>query len=239
MGSGPADESLLPDFSLMDDVEDGNARGRDSLLMEANYLLLADNLLDLSHANYLHEGLLGFPEHSTADVKVSQDDANTVSVARNLSNVPVARMHDLMFRNDGAPVDMWSDIRWQAPACMTLVHGFSTPGSRGNSVEFTALHFLTPANGEQTHYMYGIVRPRRVMDDPNLASLVAEARRFAFEQQDKTMLEAQQRTLARTPSFKPVMLPLDAASVRVRRIVDQQIAQEQANQADTNRRLAL
>lgn len=225
MGEAPADEAALPDFSLMDERDDGLFRGRDSIVMQSNYLLLADNLLDLSHANYLHEGLLGWPAHSNAEVGVRQEGASVV-VTRSMQAVPVPRMHDLLFRNDGAPVDMWNEIRWQLPSCLTLLHGVGAARTRDPAYEFTAVHLLTPADEDRTHYLFGIVRPRATQERPELDAQVAEARRHAFENQDRVMLEAQHALLRRSPGFKPTMLGLDAASVRMRRIVEQRMAAE-------------
>ena len=52
----------------------------------------------------------------------------------------------------------------------------------------------------------------------------------AFTQQDKPMLEAQQRSIGAAEfwSLKPVLLPGDAGAVRVRRKLQALMAQEQA-----------
>lgn len=100
MGEQTPDLTTIPDFSLMDDADDGMSRGRDSMVIEANYLLIADNLLDLSHANFLHDGILGLPEHSSAKITVDQT-GNTVRTGRWMPDVPVARLHDLLFKRDG------------------------------------------------------------------------------------------------------------------------------------------
>lgn len=223
MGDGPADTTRIPDFSLMDDADDGLARARDSMCMAANYLLLADNLLDLSHANYLHEGLLGFPEHSDAVVEVAQQ-GDTVVCRRRMQAVPVARMHDLLFKRDGRPVDMWNEITWAPAGCLTLTHGLAVPGSAPrDEMAFTAVHLLTPETADTTHYLFGLAR-RVSPDEHQVAAEVAEMRRHAFEQQDHVMLVQQHRNLRRLPDFRPTMLGLDAASVRMRRVVAQRIA---------------
>lgn len=228
MGEQTPDLTTIPDFSLMDDADDGMSRGRDSMVIEANYLLIADNLLDLSHANFLHDGILGLPEHSSAKITVDQT-GNTVRTGRWMPDVPVARLHDLLFKRDGKKVDMWNDIRWDAPGCLILTHGFATPGcDRADAFEFRAVHLLTPETACRTHYAYGIVRTPTA-DEPEVQAEVAETRRFVFEQQDKVVLEAQQRRLGNR-SFsdaKPVLLSVDAASVRMRRIVDKLIADEE------------
>ena len=59
MGDQPADESKIPDFGVLDNVPELHTTKRDSIVIKANYQLIIDNLLDLSHTSYLHEGILG------------------------------------------------------------------------------------------------------------------------------------------------------------------------------------
>ena len=47
----------IPDFSLLDPAS-GLSTQRDAMTMKASYRLLADNLMDLSHTAFLHEGIL-------------------------------------------------------------------------------------------------------------------------------------------------------------------------------------
>ena len=58
----------------------------------------------------------------------------------------------------------------------------------------------------------------------------------AFEQEDKPMLEKQQHRMGTDDlwSLKPVMLPIDAAAVRVRRKLDAMIAAETAGRLITD-----
>jgi len=85
---------------MMQDAPDGLIRNRDALHVQGNCLLMVDNLLDLTHANYLHDGYLGLPEHSKARIEVEQRGAEVVA-RRVIDNVPVAPIHDLMFKRDG------------------------------------------------------------------------------------------------------------------------------------------
>jgi len=232
MGDGPADESKIPDFSVMEDGDE-LVRGRDYIKIDANYLLLADNLLDLTHANYLHEGILGLPAHSDAKITVEQRSNSRLYTGRIMKNVPIARLHDLLFRRDGEPIDMWNDITWDAPGCLILTHGFARPDQpKTEGFEFRAVHLLTPESETATHYLYGIARPP-VHDDSDVQKEVAETRRYVFEEQDKVVLEAQQRMFesGRGSSMKPVMLPIDAASMRMRRLLDALIASERNDMA--------
>ncbi len=229
MGLGTPDESSIPDFSLMDEKDDGQVRGRAYLHIAANYLLVADNLLDLSHAAFLHEGILGLPEHSSATVSVQQT-GKTISCKRVMPNVNIAEMHDLLYKRDKQKIDMWNEVRWDPPASLILTHGFSRPGG-AEPFQFAAVHLLTPESETSTHYSYGIVRVP-ALDEESVQQKVADIRKHVFEDQDRVVLEKQQKLQDENPGLgRPVLLGIDGASVRMRRVIDQIIAAENVPQA--------
>lgn len=225
MGEQPPDSQLIPDFGLMDEAPDGLSRDRSHLHIAANYLLVAENLLDLSHANYLHDGLLGLPEHSNAKVTVEQA-GHTVTCKRFMPDVPVARLHDLLFKRDGQRIDMGNEVRWDAPASLVLTHRFSRPGG-ADATEFRTVHLLVPETETSTHYSYGIVRTP-APQEKEVETAVADMRRFAFENQDRVMLEAQQAMHRAYPAAAahPVLLSVDAAAVRMRRVLQQLMSRD-------------
>ena len=70
---------------------------------------------------------------------------NQILVARGLPNVPVPGLYDLMFRRDGGQVDLWMDMRWDAPGCLLNDTGVTDPGAtRDQGTGFWGTHFLTP-----------------------------------------------------------------------------------------------
>ena len=89
MGDKPADPALIPDFSMLDENSGHQVSRRDWLMMDANYELITDNLLDLSHTAFLHDGILGSAETIKADLAVEQT-GDTLFVARAVPNVPIS-----------------------------------------------------------------------------------------------------------------------------------------------------
>lgn len=227
MGDAQADPAAIPDFGLMEDKEDGLTRGRAYIHIAANYLLVADNLLDLSHANYLHDGILGLPEHSNAQVKVVQE-GQTIVCTRSMPDVPIARLHDLLYKRDGRNIDMWNTVRWSPPSALVLTHGFSRPGG-DDPFEFSAVHLLTPETESSTHYSYGIVRRPALDDEESVKDEVAATRKHVFEDQDRVVLEAQQKLQDEYGAAlgPKVLLGVDSASVRMRRVIAQMLKAEQ------------
>src|ERR1700735_4411086 len=171
MGDRPADADRIPDFSILDGAPDALVGWRGTLTFDANYELIADNLLDLSHASILHEGLLGNDEMLAGEIDVKQD-GSTVRVSRYNRDVAVPEMLDLLFRNDGARVDAWDEMRWDAPGCCLLDVGVHPPGAtREDGAGVFAVHLLTPQTPTKTTYLLTSVR--RASTQPPSASASA------------------------------------------------------------------
>lgn len=106
-----ADPDLIPDFSKLDESStEYNVTRRDHLIMDVPFDLIVDNLLDCSHTSFVHEGILGNEGMIQAPTEIMQD-GNTINVIRMARNCPPPGMFDMLFRQDGAPVDIWTDFR--------------------------------------------------------------------------------------------------------------------------------
>lgn len=224
-GEAPADPALIPDLSRFDPATTTHKLGRpDWLRMEAPWELIVDNLLDLSHVSFLHDGLLGNSQMIKADVQVKQD-GNTVTVSRWMPSGPPPKFTDLMMHNDGALVDQWHDITWYAPSVLVLDVGSVEPGGgRSNGTGNFAVHLLTPETEGSTLYHFMSARnnplPRTEDEEAHLAAQLAEMRRIAFAEQDGPMIKDQYDTIRHYGGeMKSVMLTVDAGVVRWRRVM--------------------
>lgn len=224
-----ADPALIPDFSHLDDGAPGIFSQRDWMVIDVDYRLMADNLLDLSHVNFLHDGLLGHPGMNDAEVEIREDveasGATTLYVTRTSRHVEPPHLFDLMYRNDQAPVDVWAEMRWNAPGYLRNHAGITQPGgTREEGLIVVGSHLLTPIDERRMMYhicavQLGAVPP--VADD-EVAATLSRLRRFAFEEQDRPMVEAQQRAYDQAggpDALKPVMLSIDAGPLRARRLL--------------------
>jgi phenylpropionate dioxygenase-like ring-hydroxylating dioxygenase large terminal subunit len=240
MGDQPADADLIPDFSHLDENAPGIVSKRDWMVIDVDYRLMADNLLDLSHVNFLHDGLLGHPDMNDAEVDlrdvVEPSGAETHYVTRTVRNVRPPMLFDLMYRNDNEPVDVWAEMRWNAPGCLRNHSGATQPGApREEGMTVIGSHLLTPINEHQMRYHIAAVQlgGTPAGETPaDVADQLSRLRRFAFEEQDRPMVEAQQLAYDRAggpENLKPVMLSIDAAPLRARRTLARLIADEQPN----------
>ena len=220
----------IPDYGVLDHGAD-LVTHRDSLVMKAGYRLLGDNLMDLSHAAFLHDGILNKREAAWADIKVEQQ-GRTLRCSRWMPNSPIAKLYDLLYRQDGKPVDHWTHMRWDPPGCFLLDVGVHPPGGRReDGFSIWATHLLTPETERSTHYLFAVTR-KPDASEADVRQQVADLRRFAFEQQDQPMIEGQQRyldLLAARGEVQPALLAsIDAGPMRMQRILDEMMAAEQA-----------
>ena len=233
MGDAEPDESLIPDFSYLDADSGYDVGRRDSITMETNYRYIVDNLMDLSHASFLHDGVLGNADTIWAEVQVTQE-GQSVTVQRNMNNVAPPLLRDLLFKRDGAPVNMWAKVRWTPPgAVLNDVGTYAPDADRTAFSGQLGCHILTPETATTTLYHTAAARQGPIAaiadeGDEAFKLRIAELRRFAFQEQDDPMLKAQQENIRRHPNVKPILLEVDAGPVRCQRILDGLIAAERA-----------
>lgn len=224
MGTDAADPELIPDFSYLDDGAPGVHSAHQSLEIAADYQLVVDNLLDLSHASFLHRGVLGDPSTLACDISIDSTDTS-VTVTRVRDNIVPGHLFDLMFRGDGAPVDSWSVMRWTAPGLLRHDAGVCPPGGRRESgITVIGTHLVTPTTKGRCAYHVAAVRlgASRGDSDEAVAAQLSALRKFAFDEQDRPILEAQQRAYdlaGGQDALRPVMLSIDAAPLRARRVL--------------------
>lgn len=235
MGDAPADPARIPDYSVLDAGSGYQVSTGGYIHINANYELMAENLLDLSHITYLHDGLLGSPEQVGAD-QTLREESRQIVCRRWMPNIGVPGIFDMLYRRDQQPVDMWTEMRWMAPSCFLLDSGVHAPqrGEREDHGWYYGVHILTPETERTTHYHFAAALPAGTRLSESEAARFAELRRYAFQEQDKPILDAQQKALGDADfwAMKPVLLSVDAGPVRMRRAIERLLDAEQAGHAD-------
>ncbi len=236
MGAEPADAGKVPDFSVLDNVPELHTTKRDSIVIRANYQLLIDNLLDLSHTSYLHDGILGNADTVESEIIVEQDGDNVV-VDRHAANSIPPGMFASFWPNHPPRVDKFTKMRWMAPSTLRLFSGICKTGAPPeNGTGYHAIHMLTPETERSTHYFFTAVRWGVMTTDDvlnrELQGKIAKLRRFAFEEQDAPVIEAQQRSIeAAEQPLDPVILAIDVGPVRYKRILGKLVEAERQSAA--------
>ncbi len=224
MGDKPADPAEVPDFSVLDDVPELHETKRDSIMIAANYELVVDNLLDLSHTAFLHEGILGNADTADSQITIEQDGDDVIA-GRHATNAASPGMWAMLWPEHPERVDKFSRIRWMAPSTLRLFVGIcpiGQPYETGSG--YHAIHLLTPETERSTHYFFTAVRfGVKTTDDAlnrEIQTNIAQTRRYAFEHQDAPIIEAQQRIIETAPTaLEPMVLPIDVGPVRYKRIL--------------------
>ncbi|MGE3245532.1 MAG: Rieske 2Fe-2S domain-containing protein [Beijerinckiaceae bacterium] len=231
MGDREPDPAKIPDYSVIDNPAPFEDTAEDMIKIEANYKLIVDNLLDLSHVAYLHSGTLGNAGSTTADITVSEDGGDLL-VTRVASGVDAVALHAIQWPGHPGKVDHFQEIRWMAPSCLNLyvgITGVGQPWEKGSGI--WATHMLTPETETSTFYFFTAVRfGLREMSQErhrDIQNKIGVMRRYAFEVEDGPMIEAQQRVLDEAPRpLEPNNLNVDLGTVRFRRAIARMEAED-------------
>lgn len=223
-----ADPALIPAFPFLD--KENWYVGEAQMEIDANYVLESDNILDLSHIEYLHPSTLGAGESGEGKTTVTQE-GNTVWSRRFVRNEVLPEfLYKATGLPDKAPCDRWLDVRWDAPSYMYLQVDIALAGvPRDQGIKTPQVHLFTPASDDKTYYFYGMAMPKVLGEWAEAAAqqnVIGLREPFLYE--DKPMVEAQQRAMAGKSfwDMKPVLLDVDAPAVRARRVLEQMIAAE-------------
>lgn len=206
-----ADTAKIPDFSCMDPAAPA-PMGQGHLVFDAHYELLTDNLMDLSHIEFVHTGTFGGGGvifRGTHSVKEEGD-----AIWSNW-DMPDTRPPWADFLPPEMKTDHWLHMRGHAPASMLLEIGLCPAGADKRSAAAEPLraptimpHIITPESETRAHYFYGFSQDQ---SEDGVGK--------AFKEEDQPMIEAVQRSMGDTDFWgkRPVILNVDAAGVRARR----------------------
>jgi len=219
-----ADETKLPDFSWMDKA--GWVGRAEYLLVHAHHALVRDNLLDLTHARFVHQKTLGTAAVTQFPIE-SQVSERQVRVLREMKDIEPSPFFKTMGRFD-ARVDHRQQIDFFPPAYVlinTRVSGHRSDGA-SQAAEFYVLNALTPVNEKSTHYFWGLVRNFSI-EDAAVTALQQKLNRETFLE-DVEILAQQQIMLDSAPAgWLPVSVPNDGGCVQADRMFKKLHALEQ------------
>ena len=210
-----ADPASVPDFHWMDGEDWAVAEGYHHVA--ANYRLLVDNLLDLSHETFVHPETIGNDAVADSPVAVSVvNDRTTVRAHRDMNDAePPPQFQALAGMTER--IDRWHTTLYTPPGFCVIEVGAVPAGSGDLSRGFEArvLNLITPETERSSHYFWGHARSIR-RDDAALTDVIRKSIVTTFDQ-DKVVLEAQQIACEREGTFDPVVvLGIDSGPVQGR-----------------------
>ena len=227
-----ADPALIPDLSYLSEAPETAFSSGELLSGPGNYEVFVDNILDLSHTDYLHPDTLGGGANTKAKQEITESDGffDVTWYARDIPPPPL-----LASLVDSLPerTDSFSRVRWFAPGVMKLVAGIVPAGADESvAVSNVNAHIMTPETARTTHYFFAATRNYRT-GDAELNERIAATRKRIFATEDKPMIELVDARMGGREfwSMRPILLSIDGASVRARRRLQALIAAEQAGTA--------
>jgi phenylpropionate dioxygenase-like ring-hydroxylating dioxygenase large terminal subunit len=225
-----ADPALIPDFGFQD--PETSYVGKRYLCAAANYLLEVDNIMDLSHIQFLHPTTLGSGSVAQGHYETKQEGDAVWSKRTTQAEIMPEFLYRAMNIEVNTPVDRWIDVRWNAPANMALYAGATPCGqARSAGMSSSQAHVFTPETASTTHYWFSFAIPKQV--GPAAEQIVEQqidGLKVPFTTEDLPMLEAQQQNMgdAEFWSLNAVLLASDGGGVLARRVLERRIRDELA-----------
>ena len=217
-----ADEAAVPDMHYFDDPEWTACGGYH--FVKADYRLMNDNLLDLSHESYVHHTTIGNDAVAQAPVSVERTETE-VRVHRDIRNCEPPPFY-IKATGFTEPINRWHTTIFTPPGTHVIENGsYPVSASRAQALERRVLNTVSPATRDTAHYFWGVARQYR-RDDTALTEFLREQTAQTFDQ-DLEILELQQQALTRTGN-SPFSLAFntDAGPIQARRMIDQLIEKE-------------
>lgn len=226
-----ADPALIPTLEWYDSPDWRYGGGM--YHVRADYRLMVDNLMDLTHETYVHRDSIGQKEIDEAPVNTAVEGAEVVT-SRFMDNVPSPPLWSMALQSMGLPgdqpVDRWQICRFSMPSHVMLEVGVALAGHGGYEADKTlktaslVVDFITPETETSHWYFWGFARTFR-LDDDDFTAMMRKKQGTIFGE-DLEVIERQQENLTRYPERKLLKLNIDAGGVRARMMIDRAITEE-------------
>ena len=196
--------------------------------IKANYMLMVDNLMDLTHLGYVHTQTIG--GDPDAHVAAEMEARPTDNGAHFIRWIPDCEPPPTFVRGSGftGRVDRWQDFEYVAPGIVLQWSGGIGvgKGARENrdqeGIHMRLLHGATPETETTFHYFWSAANGYR-QDDPQATQDLYDEIYPTFIE-DKEIMEAQQERINEDPNRMLVGIGADQAlsyaRVALRRMID-------------------
>lgn len=189
--------------------------------LDAPYEMLMDNLIDLSHASFLHAESFGAFNLENMEVSFSRD-GDDVHFENFIPNDYLPVNFEAAFDTDGQRVDMWLKEHWRPAGNLVLEMGWTYPGRpRDEGRRAYLVSLVMPESETRTRYLWGTARNYDAKNEELCDQTLAGVLDYAYYADDKPMIEACFDRMEGEPdlmALKPMLLPTDVAAVTCRRV---------------------
>lgn len=222
----PAELGEVPlphDLEWVDDPAFAFVQGK--MDIEANYMLLKENVLDLTHFGYVHAKSFGISDW--IDPPRSSTDGDVTSYHKSFVKSPLPPVFaDSLGLVAGTPYNRENYGSFVSPALQIAAVDFVDPESGAIRGKFRVSHATTPIDATSMYYFYVIGRDHGTAQQEMQGLLKASEIGFA---EDEAMIEAVQGMMSRDPrgaSAPEISVKSDAAGIQARRIIQRWMERE-------------
>ncbi len=219
-----ADESRIPALNWMSDPDWVASEGYTPL--QADYRLLIDNLLDLSHVAFVHGRTIGNVAVAESPIKVTEVDG-VLKVHRDV----VGAMPPPFFAYIGRyrkEIHRWHTVNFTLPSICAIEIGSSAlhEGDGRGTITGCVLHLITPETEESSHYFWAFTR-NFAQDDDSLTEYIRENVGRTHDE-DKVVVELQHQALTTDQRDNPVSVAIaaDGGALRGRKMLGEMLERD-------------
>lgn len=229
-----ADVGKVIDFPYHDQPEKWPHR-KGMFAMKCNYLLMIDNLMDLTHLGYVHSKTIGGqPKTHVAAEMVTKPTANGVHFMRWMleSQPPPTYVKGSGFKGK---VDRWQEFEYIAPGVVLQWSGAldvgkgATANRDQDGFHLRLFHAATPETDNTFFYFWSTANGYRQNEPQATQDMYDEI--FPTFLEDKAIMEAQQSRIDLDPDRELVGIRADGALALARIALARMLAAETAGMA--------
>jgi phenylpropionate dioxygenase-like ring-hydroxylating dioxygenase large terminal subunit len=217
-----ADPALIRDYHWNE--EPGWAPVMGYLHVAADYRLVLDNLMDLTHETFVHPTSIGQTAVAETPITTEVKDG-IVKVTRLMPDTPAP---PLFQRVRGLKtIDRWQHIYFETPSHIRIDAGGVPSDTKDmkQALRWMVQNAITPENERSTHYFWSISRCFETADEALSRQLHGQI--MGIFNEDKAILEQQQRMIDSDRSGRPLLSTnCDAGGAAARRLIERELAAE-------------
>ncbi|EJL27338.1 ring-hydroxylating dioxygenase, large terminal subunit [Caulobacter sp. AP07] len=208
----PADTSTIPRYAYHNDPKYRCVYGNN--YTKADYRLLCDNLMDLTHIVLLHPVFDALHRKQSFKSWEEGDDV----LASYSAVEPHEEYHTI------------NTIRWAAPGNHDLEMHIIPDFGKGPVIQEWSANLLTPETKYTSHYLWSVAVS---VDSPETDEQIYDRMIQVVDREDSWMIEGVQDRMGEADLFDldPVLIATDAAGVRMRRKLAAMVEKDAARRA--------
>ncbi len=229
MGDSVADPAKMPDTSRCGIATDGwRADANGTMHFAARYMLIVDNLFDLSHIAWVHASLLGNPPICAEHAIVSRENCLLRADRNDIG--PVDDFSRFLFPESVGPIQQTLGTEFLGPGLITAVgpwareaEGSPLAGKDWGQIHF--VHGITPETATTTN-VYSLVTRNFTLDDEALSAALCGQNKAVLAQ-DCELAGLIEAGLGEADTASELSFRSDHGGIEARRLIQSLIDAEE------------